>query len=1207
MAKLNITTQEALNEIRILIAELENLKKSTVSVNKTNAESFATLDKSLKTTREKVSLLGNQLNYLQAILVKNNQAIVQNASANASSANSEFRVKDAVNTRTQAIIDLNNALRKQKEAQEVMNMKQSQAAAKILMDAEKEVEAKRKTVAATHKNIQAIIEMNNSLRAQRAAQEATDAKSIESSQRQAAADQRALRTAEQKAQAVRNQQQPYNQLVAKQREAQSVLRNLIASEKASNAEIRKAQTEYDKLTAKVNKANGALNKQGKEVKQTTSAFNGLISTFGAYLSLNFALDVFKDVYENIKSFDSLSFAIEKITQNTIDYENSQKFLLTLTEKFGVELLSTANRWIKFLAAAKQTGLALRDTENIFRSVTKASAVLGLQTDELQSVYLALEQMLSKGKVTTEELRRQLGERLPGAMGIMAAAIGKTIPELDTMLKKGEVLSADALPKFALALEQAYGIEHEENIKTLTAEQGRLTAAWQTFIKNVAEGEGVIKKTLGWTLNALTKMVQSVDYLTMDDDQKVRAIAASQEEQKRLEIEHQKALEAVREQGFEDDEDLRDKISKARIAFNKSNNEEEAAAAEAHLNEMLLFQKKANDRKEELLIEYGVRSVDMFEKMYEKELATYNKYQSEMAKPKVIKNLTFSGWEEWREPGVQYRDEDFVDSVDLDSLQKQLGLMEAMYNLSRKYAETSKVKLLGDDEEDKIKKVWRELKNLNEVYDLTREIQMKIAQTNIDANDKLIASDKSTNASRIKLYEENANYRVRIAEIAYEIESEKARIHRDKEIAALELYNRQVQKSDKFIDTDKVESENRTREQIELLNKEYDQKEILAYQAKNDKIFQSNTKLEGDLIKNLKEANDTKLSIVEDPYNKEIIAARKVYEESKKTNRDRIILEKELERVSLESAEAIIRAKIAILKASIDASKQSSEYIESIQRQINRLEASINNLKPGNKDEWIEFWNEILDLASKYNKALGDLVSASFDNRIENINAEIDAETKKYEKLHELAEGDALQQETLRVNKERRIEQLEKKRLKEEQKAAKAKKAFALADIAINTAVAISKVLGQTGIFGLAAWIPVAALGALQAAAVAAVPIPQYKDGGNITKDEIAMINDGNAQEYVKRGDKILTTETKDAIVQLQRGDIVYKNYDEMVKNNNNIPNMYSSKAINENEFNRLLTTVSSGIEKGFKKANINNNIIVKNNSSEYRDSLSIWN
>lgn len=79
----------------------------------------------------------------------------------------------------------------------------------------------------------------------------------------------------------------------------------------------------------------------------------------------------------------------------------------------------------------------------------------------------------------------------------------------------------------------------------------------------------------------------------------------------------------------------------------------------------------------------------------------------------------------------------------------------------------------------------------------------------------------------------------------------------------------------------------------------------------------------------------------------------------------------------------------------------------------------------------------------------------------------------------------------RAAAERRFEEERKEAARRQAKQAKA---LALLEIAINTAVAVSKVLGQTGIFGLAAWIPVAALGAAQAAAVAAQPIPEFRKG-----------------------------------------------------------------------------------------------------------------
>jgi phage tail tape-measure protein len=121
-------------------------------------------------------------------------------------------------------------------------------------------------------------------------------------------------------------------------------------------------------------------------------------------------------------------------------------------------------------------------------------------------------MLSKGKVTTEELRRQLGERLPGAFGIMAASLGVTLPKLDEMLKKGELLSAEVLPGFARAVELAFGLDTVKKVDTLVASQNRLTTAWQNFVKNLT-GEGSIIKGFFKTLyGAAEEFVKGIDEL-----------------------------------------------------------------------------------------------------------------------------------------------------------------------------------------------------------------------------------------------------------------------------------------------------------------------------------------------------------------------------------------------------------------------------------------------------------------------------------------------------------------------------------------------------------------------------------------------------------------------------------------------------------------------------------------------------------------------
>ncbi len=303
----------------------------------------------------------------------------------------------------------------------------------------------------------------------------------------------------------------YERLNAQRKIAKNRLRDLLSEEKRNNAEIRKAQREYDKLTNRINIANRATSNFTKNsLGGMVRGFRNLFGAFGIVGGATLIASLTKDIFNLVKEVESLNFALKTVTSSQEEFIRVQLFLEDISERYGQNLITTTERYTKFLAAAKQSNLSLSATEQIFESVTKAAGVLGLKTDELSGVYLALEQMLSKGKVTTEELRRQLGERLPGAFGIMANAIGVTVEQLDKMLRKGEILSADALPKFAIALEEAYGIENINNVDTLVAAQNRLSNSWLLFVKNVEGGSGKISSVFKDVLNFVS---QAIDKLT----------------------------------------------------------------------------------------------------------------------------------------------------------------------------------------------------------------------------------------------------------------------------------------------------------------------------------------------------------------------------------------------------------------------------------------------------------------------------------------------------------------------------------------------------------------------------------------------------------------------------------------------------------------------------------------------------------------------
>ena len=163
-----------------------------------------------------------------------------------------------------------------------------------------------------------------------------------------------------------------------------------------------------------------------------------------------------------------------------------------------------------------------------------------------------------------------------------------------------------------------------------------------------------------------------------------------------------------------------------------------------------------------------------------------------------------------------------------------------------------------------------------------------------------------------------------------------------------------------------------------------------------------------------------------------------------------------------------------------------------------------------------------------------LFSALHSRRIQEIEEERDRKLQQIDA--ELARENLGEAQRARLLKQRDQigRQLERQLMAEKKKQFNLDKAAKLSEIAMNTAVAVSKVYGQTGIFGVAAQVPVIAMGAAQAATIVAQPNPyaqggiiggrRHRDGGTIIeaeKDEfivnrLSSMQAPRALEYMNR-------------------------------------------------------------------------------------------
>ena len=167
--------------------------------------------------------------------------------------------------------------------------------------------------------------------------------------------------------------------------------------------------------------------------------------------------------EVAKESSRANIALKNISGSAAEFANSQKWLLEVANRYGVEINSLTSGFAKFKAAADISNMSLDDQRKIFESVARASVAFGLSAEDQRGVFMALSQMMSKNKVMAEELRLQLAERLPVAIQAMAKAAGVSVNELDSMMKQGKVLSSEVLPKFADALNSMIANPNTDNL------------------------------------------------------------------------------------------------------------------------------------------------------------------------------------------------------------------------------------------------------------------------------------------------------------------------------------------------------------------------------------------------------------------------------------------------------------------------------------------------------------------------------------------------------------------------------------------------------------------------------------------------------------------------------------------------------------------------------------------------------------------------
>lgn len=178
----------------------------------------------------------------------------------------------------------------------------------------------------------------------------------------------------------------------------------------------------------------------------------------------------------------LTFAFGGDTQQVA---KETEYLIGQAERLGIAYTDVAKSYTKFAAAAIKSGAPVQETRFIFEAFAETGRVLKLTPDEMKGLFNAIGQSFSKGKIQAEELRQQIGERLPGAFALAQEALKSKFPDLDKALEKG-LVGAENLLVVAESVRKAAQNGLGPALKSLDAEQQRFNTSVEFFRQQVAE-------------------------------------------------------------------------------------------------------------------------------------------------------------------------------------------------------------------------------------------------------------------------------------------------------------------------------------------------------------------------------------------------------------------------------------------------------------------------------------------------------------------------------------------------------------------------------------------------------------------------------------------------------------------------------------------------------------------------------------------------
>lgn len=310
-----------------------------------------------------------------------------------------------------------------------------------------------------------------------------------------------------------------DELEAKLKKATAALADMKSKSDAAALAQEKARQKMAETERQVASLTARLNQSAIAVDRLSFGMNAtrnLMSAFGISFGLFLAADIVKNIYRTTKELQSLDLALKMVSGDAETFAENSVFVKGLAEKWGIEVKGLTQQYTQFYTASKGI-LSLEKIKTVFEGIAKSGALMGLSVEKQNSAFYAFEQMMSKGVVSSEELKKQLGNAMPGAMKAAGMAYMDLHPKIKSIqeaegallkeMKAGAIDSATYVPLIVKNFEKLYGIEMVTKVETMQAAQERLGNTWTEMVRAMSVADqGTVA---GQTLIGMTRLANGL--------------------------------------------------------------------------------------------------------------------------------------------------------------------------------------------------------------------------------------------------------------------------------------------------------------------------------------------------------------------------------------------------------------------------------------------------------------------------------------------------------------------------------------------------------------------------------------------------------------------------------------------------------------------------------------------------------------------------